>query len=261
MEHDSIKLDSQPQIFETDARVFDYLASELKRYSEMPVSQHISLSGGTTPKALFQFIVQSAYRYLINWKQLHFWWGDERCVPEQSAESNVGEAKRLLFSHVNIPAENLHPIPMDMINAAITDSQPRAYAFALQQFIHDMKQSVPEVNGYPQFDWILLGIGEDGHTASLFPGQFNPSEIAPAILCTKTGTEQFRISLSAMTIVNSLRTTFLALGEAKAPVVQEILMQQGGFKQYPASWVLRHARAAELILNNQAASLLPKEEH
>ena len=82
----------------------------MKAYSEQGTPVHISLSGGSTPKMLFKLLAQAPYAEDIQWKNLHFWWGDERCVAPDDAESNYGEANALLFSQVNLPAENIHRI-------------------------------------------------------------------------------------------------------------------------------------------------------
>ena len=82
----------------------------MKAFSEMGRPVHISLSGGSTPKMLFKLLASEAYATSIQWQNLHFWWGDERCVAPDDAESNYGEANTLLFSQVSIPAENIHRI-------------------------------------------------------------------------------------------------------------------------------------------------------
>ncbi|KOO11879.1 6-phosphogluconolactonase, partial [Vibrio xuii] len=100
------------------------------------------------------------YAESIQWQNLHFWWGDERCVAPDDAESNYGEANTLLFSKVNLPAENIHRI--------LGENDPQGEA---ERFAKEMADVIPCENGTPVFDWILLGVGADGHTASLFPGQ------------------------------------------------------------------------------------------
>lgn len=98
------------KIYQTAEQVVESLANDMKAFSEMGRPVHISLSGGSTPKMLFKLLASEAYATSIQWQNLHFWWGDERCVAPDDAESNYGEANTLLFSQVNIPAENIHRI-------------------------------------------------------------------------------------------------------------------------------------------------------
>ena len=97
------------KIFETPELVVENLANEMKAYSEQGKPVHISLSGGSTPKMLFKLLAQAPYAEGIQWNNLHFWWGDERCVAPDDAESNYGEANAILFSQVNLHAEYLFP--------------------------------------------------------------------------------------------------------------------------------------------------------
>ena len=98
------------KIYQTAEQVVESLANDMKAFSEMGRPVHISLSGGSTPKMLFKLLATEAYATSIQWQNLHFWWGDERCVAPDDAESNYGEANALLFTQVNIPAENIHRI-------------------------------------------------------------------------------------------------------------------------------------------------------
>lgn len=147
------------KIFPSAELVVDSLANELQNYSQQGKPVHISLSGGSTPKMLFKRLASADYANSIQWQNLHFWWGDERCVAPDDAESNFGEANTLLFSQITIPPENIHRIR--------GEDNPELEA---QRFAQEMSSLVPCQNGTPVFDWILLGVGPDGHTASLFPG-------------------------------------------------------------------------------------------
>jgi len=98
------------KIFPTADAVVESLANDMKAYSELGRPVHISLSGGSTPKMLFKLLASDAYATSIQWQNLHFWWGDERCVAPDDAESNYGEANTLLFSQIDIPAGNIHRI-------------------------------------------------------------------------------------------------------------------------------------------------------
>jgi 6-phosphogluconolactonase len=237
-------------VFKETDEIFLYLATELERYSREPNKQHISLSGGSTPKGLFNFIVNSKFKDCINWSNLHFWWGDERCVEFSDEKSNYGEAKRLLFDHVAIPDVNVHFIPLDLINT-IED-----YHLVAEDYATKMKLEICIENDFPIYDWVLLGVGEDGHTASLFPGEFNLDDDQIACCVLKPLTNEFRITISAKTIQSSKRITYLVTGRSKAKIMSEILHENGHFKSYPAFLIQSIKGRTEYLLDKDAAYLL-----
>ena len=96
--------------FPTAQHAVEKLAQEFVIYSQLNHPVHISLSGGSTPKLLFKTLAKAPYAEQINWKNLHFWWGDDRMVPPTDSESNYGEVQKRLFDHIQIPAENIHRI-------------------------------------------------------------------------------------------------------------------------------------------------------
>ena len=242
--------DKKHTVFTTKEALFSFLADELQRYSELEVEQHISLSGGSTPKGLFAYITSTEFKNSIRWQNLHFWWGDERCVEFKDEQSNYGEAKRLLFDHIEIPKRNIHFIPLDLINT-IEDYQLVSASYASK-----MKQEMPLINEYPVYDWILLGIGEDGHTASLFPNETD-LETSDATLCVlKPITNEFRISLSANTIRSAKRITYLATGLSKAHVISEILKKEGHYNDYPAFLIQSAQGKTEYLLDSEAGNLV-----
>ncbi|WP_231882830.1 6-phosphogluconolactonase [Oleiphilus sp. HI0132] len=187
------------------------------------------------------------------WRNLHFWWGDERCVSANDEQSNYGEAMRLLFSHVLIPASNIHPIHGEL-----------AQEKALIEFKDEMLACLPSVsdgvNAFPIFDWVMLGIGEDGHTASLFPGQTDYDCAQSAVQATQPSSKQERISLSASVISCAKRVTFIALGKSKASVVREIVDQAEVSKSYPAanifSRIIASSGCVEWYLDAESAAKL-----
>ena len=118
-----------------------------------------ALSGGSTPSKLYELLGKSPYAEQIDWLHLHIFWGDERCVPPEDLESNYRQVHDILLARVPIPAENIHRVQSEAEpgDAAIE------YALTLKGF------ATPPLN-WPRFDFVLLGMGDDGHTASLFPG-------------------------------------------------------------------------------------------
>ena len=172
---------------------------------------HLAISGGKTPDLLFSTLA-SKYADSKYWQKVHFWWVDERMVPPTDPESNFGVAKKLLFSHISIPEENIHRIKGE--NA----SEAEALSYSSQISIH-----LPEQNEWPVFDLILLGMGDDGHTASIFPDQMyllNSERICEVATQPQSG--QKRVTLTGMAISHAMNVCFLVTGLNKAERLSEI---------------------------------------
>ncbi|WCE32241.1 6-phosphogluconolactonase [Vibrio sp. SCSIO 43137] len=237
------------QIFQTPEQVVTALAEDMLALSEQERETHISLSGGRSPKLLFRTLAQAPYKQKINWANLHFWWGDERCVEPTDAESNFGEANELLFKHIDIPQKNIHRI--------LGENSPEPEA---KRFADEMQQLIPAENGLPAFDWIMLGMGTDGHTASLFPNQTNYDEPAIALVAAHPESGQLRVSKSARLLQNAKRITYLVLGDSKAEVLKQIQQQPAEQLPYPAAKIKSLHGQTEWFVDAQAASLLVKGE-
>lgn len=237
------------QIFTNALATVEHIAEEFKRYSQLGQAVHISLSGGSTPKLLFQTLAKAPYNTAINWQNLHFWWGDERCVPPTDPESNYGEVQRLLFDHIQIPSENIHRIYGE-----------EAPEMALTRFIHDLKQIPASCHNMPVFDWIILGMGTDGHTASLFPHHTNFDDEHLAVIAQHPDSGQFRISKSAKLIENAKRITYLVTGTSKAKILQEIETTPAEQLAYPAAKIQAKNGLTEWYLDQAAAALLTKQQ-
>ena len=187
----------------------------------------IAVSGGSTPKLLFAHLAEN-YADSIDWSRLHFFWGDDRCVQPDDPESNYGEAKKLLLDQMAIPTENIHRVrgEDDPVGEAIR------YGSEIAQFVP------AGGNGLPQFDLMMLGMGGDGHTASIFPHQM---ELLTAketcVVATHPESGQKRISLSGPVINASKKIVFLITGAAKESVLKEVINQSGNWQSYPISHV------------------------
>jgi 6-phosphogluconolactonase len=233
------------KVFDSSEAVLRSLAEDLLLYSQQSESVHISLSGGSTPKSLFNYIVASHYAKKIQWQNLHFWWGDERCVSPTDEQSNFGVAKDLLFQHITIPMSNLHRIR--------GENDP---VESCQGFVNEMRSSIRILNGRPQFDWVLLGVGDDGHTASLFPGQTDYTSPYDAIVAKQAHTGQLRISMTAPVIQCAKRVTFLVLGASKASIVREVVAKEGHWQDYPAANIQTEQGVTQWYIDRLAASKL-----
>jgi 6-phosphogluconolactonase len=183
----------------------------------------VALSGGKTPEFLFRILAQHDHRKSIEWKKIKVFWGDERFVSKDHPESNFGIAYRVLLSQVPIPEENIFAIPTD------TGSSTRAaelYEESMRRFF-GRSNAVEGTPPKPVFDLVLLGLGKDGHTASLFQeNRISDKEErwvmaveAPPLYPT---TNRVTVSLP---VINSARTVaFLVSGEDKKEVLQSVLL-------------------------------------
>ncbi|WP_314285026.1 6-phosphogluconolactonase [Haemophilus sputorum] len=228
-------------IFETAQQAVEKIAQEFKAYSEKGTPVHISLSGGSTPKLLFKTLAQAPYANEIQWQNLHFWWGDDRMVPPTDEQSNYGEVQKLLFDHINIPAENIHRIRGE-----------ENVETELARFSQELTACVPDL----AFDWIILGMGNDGHTASLFPHQRNFDDPNVAVVAKHPETGQIRISKTAKLIEKAKRITYLVTGAAKAEILKEIEETPAESLPYPAAKIQAQNGVTEWYLDKDAARLL-----
>jgi len=245
-------LEKQVKIFDTEQELAEKLAEEFFVMSEDYRSEkkhfNISLSGGRTPKTLFTTIAKK-FGKIITWNNIHLFWGDERCVPLGDYESNYFMTKLSLIDHIKIPKENIHRI--------IGENEPHLEA---QKYSNEILTNVRIENDLPSFDLMLLGIGEDGHTASIFPDQLELMESNKICeVAVHPVSHQKRITLSGKVINNSENVFMLATGESKSRIVSEIISEWGISISYPAYYI--HPVKGEVIwyLDKLAAKLLPEE--
>lgn len=224
-------------------------ARHLKKLAEETIKEkdlfHLVLSGGSTPKILFKELKKN-YSNKIDWSKVHIYWGDERCVEPESDESNYGEAFRLFISHLNIPENNIHRI--------IGENDPEEEA---KRYSKEIVDNVSLVDKIPQFDLIILGLGTDGHTASIFPEQLE--FIGSAKICKVAVhpiTKQKRITLTRRVINNSKNAAFLVTSDDKSLILSEILNKKLGYKQYPASYINLKNGKLNWYLDKDSSQLL-----
>jgi 6-phosphogluconolactonase len=204
----------------------------------------VALSGGTTPKLLFT-ILGTRYVDSISWDHVHFFWGDERCVSPDDPESNYGMTRSVLLGKIKIPEINIHRI--------MGENDPYNEA---GRYSDEISAFTVSRNGWPSFDLILLGLGDDGHTASIFPGNnslFQSEKIGEAVVHPKS--HQGRVTITGKVINNAERIVFLVTGENKAPVVSGILKNMEK-THYPAAQVRPVSGTIKWYLDEKAASLL-----
>lgn len=169
----------------------------------------VAFSGGTTPIALYRLLVKAP----IDWAHVHVFWGDERCVPVDDVSNNYGQARDALLSHVAIPAENIHRIESELKPAE-----------AAEAYIQVLKGFAEPPLDWPRFDLVLLGMGPDGHTASLFPGSdVNVKEPVVAVTGDSQDRAFERVTLTPVVINAARHVVFLVSGKSKSEVLADVL--------------------------------------
>jgi 6-phosphogluconolactonase len=195
---------------------------------------NLAISGGKTPDLLFQ-VLASKYTESILWQKIQFWWVDERMVPVNNLESNFGAANNLLFSRISIPEENIHRIKGE------NSPETEALSYSAQ-----IQEELPQLNGWPRFDLILLGMGDDGHTASIFPDQMYLLDSKYVCeVATQTLSGQKRVTLTGKAISNASRVCLLITGSNKSERLSEIWNNSEKAKLLPAAQI--HLTSGSLI--------------
>lgn len=234
------------KVLPTPYLIAETLVMDFIRYVENMLAYreqlYIALSGGSTPQLMFDIILKE-YADALPWEKIHFFWVDERCVPEASDQSNYGIANRMLFTKISIPSENLHHIH------GFEDP-----LYEVVRYTGDILAHVPCTNNIPVFDLILLGMGDDGHTASIFPGQLNLFDI-PAIcsLSQHPESKQVRITLTGKVINNAQEVVFLVTGKQKADKIRAILENESEAYLYPAKKIKPTHGKLAWYLDNEAS--------
>ena len=237
------KMKIKRKVFNTKAEIAPYLAEELISLTSDNRLIYIALSGGSTPQVIFD-ILANDFKNKIKWENLRFFWVDERCVPPNDNESNYRMTKNHLFSKLSIDEEHIFRIkgelnPMD----------------ALTEYIEEINSHVPKKNGLPYFDLTILGMGDDGHTASIFPHEielWNSNNICA--LGHHPLTSQTRITLTGKVINNSNKIIFLVTGSNKADKVKAIFKKNSEVKKYPAA--LADTSKSIWLMDKEAAKLI-----
>jgi 6-phosphogluconolactonase len=207
----------------------------------------IALSGGSTPEALYQLLANPKYSNQIDWRKTHIFFGDERCVPADHPDSNYRMANNMLLSKVAIPSKNVH-------RTVGQDTDPKASALAYEDTVRDVFATPPDV--VPQFDLILLGLGPEGHTASLFPE--NPDSLRSPRLVEAVYVEKFqshRITFTLKLINHARNVAFVVSGKGKEDILPEVLKSDP--LVYPAQHVAPLGNL-EWFVDVEAASRVDK---
>jgi 6-phosphogluconolactonase len=222
------------------AQLANFFTKEGRRFT-------VALSGGSTPKAMFQILAEKPFADELPWPSIYFFWGDERCVPPDHADSNYRMADETLLSKVPIPRENIFRIPAEDENH---ERAAASYSETLRKFFGAER---------PEFDLVFLGMGADGHTASLFPHttalHVNDRIAAPNYV---EKFQSWRITLTADTINRARYILFLVAGADKAPALKEVIEGERNPELYPSQLIKPFHVAPHWMVDKAAAKLLQK---
>jgi 6-phosphogluconolactonase len=186
----------------------------------------VSLSGGSTPKTLYALLASDVFRPRFPWPRVFWYWGDERFVPYDDPESNYRMTREAMLSTAPVPPQNVHPIP--------TDGDPDDAAQRYERTLQEAYGATSLDAQRPLFDLTLLGLGPDGHTASLLPGEPVLNERRRWVAAVSHGRPEVRITMTYPAIESSRRVAFLVAGKEKAPIFSAI---RAGDSRAPAARV------------------------
>lgn len=196
----------------------------------------VALSGGNSPREIYSNLTQKKFSEKINWEKVLFFWGDERFISHTNNLSNYKMAYDVLLSKIKIPMENIFRIPTETSSAEES-------AFLYEKIIKKIfyKLGMIDINKrLPIFDLIILGVGRDGHTASLFPGHRAVNEKEKWVVCVKAHvrvTLHDRITITLPVINSAKNVMFIISGEGKGKIIKTIFEEKKDSKVYPASLV------------------------
>jgi 6-phosphogluconolactonase len=203
----------------------------------------IVLSGGSTPRTLYSLLA-SRFRAQIPWAHVHVFWGDERYVPPEDPRSNYRMAKETLLDHVPCPPANIHPMPTHFPAA---EAAARDYERTLRNHF---------VEEWPDFDLVLLGLGDDGHTASLFPGSLALAERTRWVVAAQAPVEpQLRLTLTLPALTRAGAVHVLVGGATKGEALRHVLEGAGDWIKYPAAGVRLGTGSVIWWADREAAAL------
>ncbi len=209
---------------------------------------HLVLSGGRTPAKLYSLLSEIPYNYSIPWAQTHIYWGDERCVPPESEESNYGQAWRIFLNSMPIPENNIHRIKGEL--------EPQE---AADEYRRDLMSQADTDRDWPQFDLVYLGMGADGHTASLFPGPIADEERRGSVMAVTVSYQErpsSRISMTPLPLNSARNIIILVVGLDKAAALSTAINGPEDKEKWPVqrirplqgtvTWLVDRDAAAEL---------------
>jgi 6-phosphogluconolactonase len=237
------------KIVQDNAALNRAAAQEFQRLAESAITQRgrfsVTLSGGNTPRGVYSLLAQE-HKTDIAWDKVHIFLGDERYVPPDHPDSNYRMTYESLLSKVLIPEKNIHRVR--------TELDPEAAAQDYENQLHDFFHLTN--NDWPRFDLIMLGLGDDGHTASLFPGTTAVNEVSRRVVANWVEKLQsFRITLTFPVLNHAAEILFLVSGASKAQILGDVLRPSGAAR-FPAQMVKPKNGRLLWLADQDAARLL-----
>jgi 6-phosphogluconolactonase len=241
----TVKRNNMLHIFDTTDKVLDALAQffvdTAKKAIESNGKFSVALSGGSSPKALYELLA-SKYEYKLDWSKVHFFFGDERNVPNTHPDSNSLMATRALFGPLNIDDTHIYAVD----TSVSPEEAAKCYIAEINDFFEGKQ---------PVFDLVLLGLGDNSHTASLFPHTPVLHDDSVSVKSVFLENQQvYRITFTAPLINLAANIAFLVYGEAKAEAVHHVLEDAANIEEYPAQLIRKDK--VEWFLDTDAASML-----
>jgi 6-phosphogluconolactonase len=205
------------------------------------------LSGGSTPRRLYELLAEPPYREQMPWSKTHVFWGDERCVPTDDERNNAHMARQILLDRAPIPDEQIHPIASSLPPLIAAEK----YQNTLKEFFSGNSIA---------FDFVLLGLGENGHTASLFPGTAVLEEKRYwACEVYVPNLQMWRVTLTAPILNQARKIVFLVSGSSKAWVLDQVIHGPRRPEQLPAQLIQPQEGELLWLVDQAAASLIQKD--
>jgi 6-phosphogluconolactonase len=240
----------QLNVYETDDKVLIHITQYFIALANKTIASgkrfSVALSGGNSPKKLYALLASDEYLNQVDWSKIDFFFGDERYVPHTDEASNFKMAKEVLFEPLNIPAEQIFPI-----NTALRPvDAAKDYWKSITAYFKNSK---------PNFDLILLGLGDNSHTASLFPHTNVLHETSASVTSVYLeAQQQYRITLNAPLINDAHNIAFLVYGADKAEAVHHVLEDQYDIENYPAQIIKPANGALVWFMDKDAASKIKR---
>ncbi|MGA3343950.1 MAG: 6-phosphogluconolactonase [Terracidiphilus sp.] len=245
-----IKYYVEPDSAALARRAVEYFVEMAGEAVEAQGRAHIAISGGSTPKAAFELLADpnQPWRQRMPWEMLDLYWVDERCVPPDDAESNYRMTREALLDHVPLKPDQIHRIEGEL--------EPEAAAVRYEE---ELRSSFHlDGAGSPRFDLVALGLGSDGHTASLFPHSQAIHETNRLVVANRVPqTGASRVTLTWPMINRARSVFFLVSGQEKASVLKEVLTGPHDPERLPSQLIWPSSGILTLILDKAAAALLP----
>jgi 6-phosphogluconolactonase len=233
-------------VYQTTTDLEQNAAEEITRVMNTAIGERgrcfVALAGGETPRQIYRRLGMEPLKDRVNWNHVHLFFSDERSVPPNDPQSNYGMVKRTLLSGIDIPGQNVHRIKGEL-DATV----------AAQEYESDLKSTFG--NAQVRFDLMLLGVGEDGHVASMFPGTNIVLELSALVQPVMNPNQNIqRVTLTFPVINNAREILLLVSGKRKSSIVQRVLNTSGPTKDLPATMVRPAGGNVRWLLDQEAAS-------